>query len=508
MTDYESVRSDWWKLLNWHLKINGTRPTGNRQTRGEVWTEKEFAQACNVGDPNTPERGTRTVYDWLNTRKRQLPSRYFNAIEKALFGDNSEYAAWQIDLRIAFKLAKEAKADSSKDAIHARPAADDEFAQGGSREQILASKESRHTRALAHELERRELKLTVPEAPAIIGSNRPLSYLWGRRHDATGYGSAGRILEELIEIGRLPLEGGRTEITEEKLTVMTDVLHGVATSELTKVGQIDLIAVSSSLLRLGRCDPRLHTRWRSYEDWLMQRATSPESVFIRSEIRDRTVREMLERQILELRNLQDVTKHVHAEGRAARLDPKSALNLDVPHLALWFIAIEMARLNAQGEPEKVVALYRSAAKAIIERYKYLNVSAISLKLFREPNADIDIKTCAAHVYLGVSNAYVLLASKESENERRKTIMRAREFIKRAFESYLFVTPPWLHGLASLNATRYVLESLYGSYEQARAARQEMELQLRACGDLTAIKKLPLVGENDHARLLRFLVTLQ
>lgn len=109
MTSYESVRSDWWALLKWHLKINGTRPNNSPQTRSPKWTAKEFAQKCNVGA--TPEYGTRTVYDWLDKDKRQLVSNsYFNAIESALFGRNTAYDAWRLDLRAAYVRAQEEKA--------------------------------------------------------------------------------------------------------------------------------------------------------------------------------------------------------------------------------------------------------------------------------------------------------------------------------------------------------------------------------------------------------------
>lgn len=137
MADYGSVRSDWWELLNWHLKINGTRPTGTPQTRGPLWTEKDFAKACNVGDPKLPERGTRTVYGWVDRSKKQIPSSsYFNVIEKALFGQSPDYAVWIADLRTAFKLAKEAKSKSSKADAAAEPRAHDEFAMRPNQEQI------------------------------------------------------------------------------------------------------------------------------------------------------------------------------------------------------------------------------------------------------------------------------------------------------------------------------------------------------------------------------------
>jgi hypothetical protein len=111
MTDYESVRSDWWALLKWHLKANGTRPNGNPQTQGRVWSEKDFAKECNVGDPDTPEHGTRTVYGWFERSNFPVPSNsHYNAIEWALFGNNRAYNAWRLDLRDAYQNAKKQKA--------------------------------------------------------------------------------------------------------------------------------------------------------------------------------------------------------------------------------------------------------------------------------------------------------------------------------------------------------------------------------------------------------------
>ena len=64
MTDYASVRSNWWALLNWHLKENGTRPDGTPDALGKVWDDSEFALACGVGDPTKPEYAARTVLNW------------------------------------------------------------------------------------------------------------------------------------------------------------------------------------------------------------------------------------------------------------------------------------------------------------------------------------------------------------------------------------------------------------------------------------------------------------
>jgi tetratricopeptide (TPR) repeat protein len=108
MTDYDSVRSDWWALLNWHLKTNGTRPNGNPREPGDAWTEEEFAHACKVGDPDNPHNGARTVQYWLDKNRKTVTGRCA-AIERALFGDNPAYGAWRIDLRITHQKATEAK---------------------------------------------------------------------------------------------------------------------------------------------------------------------------------------------------------------------------------------------------------------------------------------------------------------------------------------------------------------------------------------------------------------
>jgi hypothetical protein len=102
MTGYESVRRDWWALLNWHLKINGTRPGGVPGVPGNAWTDAEFAAACNVGDKENPRNAARTVQLWLDT-KRRIVSRNLLPIERALFEDNRAYTAWRRDLRNAHR---------------------------------------------------------------------------------------------------------------------------------------------------------------------------------------------------------------------------------------------------------------------------------------------------------------------------------------------------------------------------------------------------------------------
>ena len=109
MTDYESVRSDWWALLNWHLKINGTRPEGNPLEPGDLWTEENFGYACHVGDSEKPRNGARTVQYWLDESQAIIPTKNLKAIETALFGNNPTYAAWRLDLRTAHARASTSK---------------------------------------------------------------------------------------------------------------------------------------------------------------------------------------------------------------------------------------------------------------------------------------------------------------------------------------------------------------------------------------------------------------
>src|SRR5262249_45062229 len=150
-------------------------------------------------------------------------------------------------------------------------------------------------------------------------------------------------------------------------------------------------------------------------------------VIIRSEIRNRLTRGVLERQVIDLRQQQDVTKYAHREVFSSPPDWQSALDLDVPHLALCIISMRMARLNDEEKFERVIALYQDHAKAIIERYRDMDVREISFKLFHEPNADIDFKTCVAHVYRDVGNAYIALASAQVAREKRETQGRAMQF---------------------------------------------------------------------------------
>jgi hypothetical protein len=113
MADYNSVRSNWWALLNWHLKENGTRPDGTPDAMGKVWDDAEFALACGVGDATRPEYAARTVQNWLD-EGRAIVSTYIARIEKALMGVNPVYASWRLDLRAAHRDAQKRKKNTSK----------------------------------------------------------------------------------------------------------------------------------------------------------------------------------------------------------------------------------------------------------------------------------------------------------------------------------------------------------------------------------------------------------
>jgi hypothetical protein len=113
MADYTSVRLDWWALLNWHLKENGTRPLGNPDALGRLWDDGEFALACNVGDARTPRNAARTVQNWLDKDHASVTPNC-DPIEKALMGESAAYTAWRRDLRAAHRNALNGRKDSQR----------------------------------------------------------------------------------------------------------------------------------------------------------------------------------------------------------------------------------------------------------------------------------------------------------------------------------------------------------------------------------------------------------
>jgi tetratricopeptide (TPR) repeat protein len=82
------------RLLDWHL-TRGTRPTGDLDTPGRQWTNKELASRLGNDE--------RSVRNWLNGRN--VPPEIVS-IERELFGDNPGYAAWRAELREAHRGAK------------------------------------------------------------------------------------------------------------------------------------------------------------------------------------------------------------------------------------------------------------------------------------------------------------------------------------------------------------------------------------------------------------------
>jgi hypothetical protein len=105
MTDYASVRSNWWALLDWHVRENGTRPDGTPDTMGDPWEDAEFALACGVGDSKNPDHASRTVQNWFD-EGRAIVTRNIKPIEKALMGKKPVYEPWRKDLREAHKNAR------------------------------------------------------------------------------------------------------------------------------------------------------------------------------------------------------------------------------------------------------------------------------------------------------------------------------------------------------------------------------------------------------------------
>jgi hypothetical protein len=351
---------------------------------------------------------------------------------------------------------------------------------------------------------RRKVEEVTPNQRLILPRTEPF--------DKNGRGTKGQILEELIEAGRLPLTGSRIKFTQDKFMLLIETLHEISDPRSIRIESeplesTDLIAVCTALVRLGRTNPRLHARWGPYEDLFMKKMTGRSGLEVISSFKDRATRIAVTRQLLELRHLHDVSKFVHGEMLTSPLAHQDALDLDIPQLALGCISLEMRRLNARAESEKVIALYNRVGKGLIDRYKHLDVSAIAVKLFREPNADMDIKTCIAHVYRDVSDAYTLIATKQNEMERRETLRCALAFVDDAFEWYSSVKPSWLHGLANLNATKYVFEMLYGRFDRAKLIREQMVLQFLKCTDFTRLKALKHVREDDRDSLIKFLVAL-
>jgi tetratricopeptide (TPR) repeat protein len=77
------------QLLAWHF-LRGTRPGGKVDQPGRKWSTKAFADAVGVGD--------RTIRYWL--RNEHLPPE-IETVERLLFGNDSCYDDWRLELRQA-----------------------------------------------------------------------------------------------------------------------------------------------------------------------------------------------------------------------------------------------------------------------------------------------------------------------------------------------------------------------------------------------------------------------
>jgi hypothetical protein len=106
-TEYESLKSDFFKLLRWHLEKNCTSPERTKKR----WGPKEFAWACfGRHDPNTVRR----IENWLSDDPNRPREKYYPSIEKAFFGDpgtdDELYAMFRSDLWNAYRNAQKGRA--------------------------------------------------------------------------------------------------------------------------------------------------------------------------------------------------------------------------------------------------------------------------------------------------------------------------------------------------------------------------------------------------------------
>jgi hypothetical protein len=93
MSTLAPARLSFGELLDYHFK-RGTRPGGNTDHPGRMWTTQAFAHAVGYGD--------RAVRHWLNDR--HLPMD-IETIERVLFGpDYTHYWVWRLVLREAYRV--------------------------------------------------------------------------------------------------------------------------------------------------------------------------------------------------------------------------------------------------------------------------------------------------------------------------------------------------------------------------------------------------------------------
>jgi len=82
------------RLLVWHL-TRGTRPTGDLDTPGRQWTNKELASRLGNDE--------RSIRNWRTGRN--VPPEIVS-IERELFADSRGYASWRAELREAHRVAR------------------------------------------------------------------------------------------------------------------------------------------------------------------------------------------------------------------------------------------------------------------------------------------------------------------------------------------------------------------------------------------------------------------
>jgi hypothetical protein len=84
------AEGSFYDLLRWHLFTHGTRPGGDPDQIGKVWSGKEFADALKLHP--------RTVSNWLK-EENPTPPQDLASVERVIFGDSPAYAVWRISLR-------------------------------------------------------------------------------------------------------------------------------------------------------------------------------------------------------------------------------------------------------------------------------------------------------------------------------------------------------------------------------------------------------------------------
>jgi hypothetical protein len=94
MSALAHARRTFGEILDHHLS-RGTRPDGNTDHPGRMWSKQAFADAVGYGD--------RAVRHWLSDR--HLPTD-IETIERVLFGlDYARYPEWRLELREAHTMS-------------------------------------------------------------------------------------------------------------------------------------------------------------------------------------------------------------------------------------------------------------------------------------------------------------------------------------------------------------------------------------------------------------------